>query len=106
MGPKIQKLWNLEVLVPHIIKPKLHWTKMKQNNSPELLNILSKVFYPTSAPNRLNYVCPRFTNKCLQDPHTNFKIKSTAEFLARIVDWFPDNLSWFVYPGRYDLYVC
>ena len=30
------------VLVPHIIKPRFYWTKIDQNSSPELLNLLFK----------------------------------------------------------------
>ena len=45
---KIQKSWNLEALVPHIIKPKFYSTKIDPNNFPELSN-LSK--------NRLNHFC-------------------------------------------------
>ena len=42
ISPKIKKSLNLEGLVPHIIKSRFYWTKMKQNNSPELLNLLFK----------------------------------------------------------------
>ena len=52
-GPEIQKSWNLKILVPHIIKPRFYQTKMKQNNSPELLNLLfNQIFHkkcPTNA---------------------------------------------------------
>ena len=39
---KIKKSWNFEVLVPHIITSGFYYTKIDQNNSPELLNLLFK----------------------------------------------------------------
>ena len=53
-GSQIQKSWNLEVLVPHIIKPKFHQTKIDQNNYPELLNLFSKHIFYKNDPNHVN----------------------------------------------------
>ena len=51
-GSKIQKSWNFKVLVPPIIKTKFHQTKMKQNNSPELSNLLLKhIFHKNDLAN-------------------------------------------------------
>ena len=40
--PKLLKWWNLEVLVPSIIKPRFYETKTDPNNFPALLNLLFK----------------------------------------------------------------
>ena len=45
-GSKIQKSWKCWVLIPHIIKSRFYYTRIDQNNSPELLNLLFKHIFP------------------------------------------------------------
>ena len=51
-GSKIQKSWNLEVLVFPGIKPKFHQTKIDPNNFPELSNLLFNHTSPINNPNK------------------------------------------------------
>ena len=55
IGQKIKKSWNSEFLAPRIIKSRFYETKIDQNNSPELLNLLFKHIChkngPTNATN-------------------------------------------------------
>ena len=57
LSPKIKNSWNLEVLTPHIMKSKSYWTKMKQNNLPELQSLLSsKIYNENGSRNRFTFL--------------------------------------------------